>query len=133
MKARNKQTGEIVEILRYGEKGDYTVFRNGVGVEMNLPISFYDNFEVIGGGDAIDWEQRRYEIAKTILPYCTETTRTILMSGHGIGDEYAGKTIPEAVSEQAIQYADALIAELMKEKGAQDSAVCENKERGNDV
>lgn len=60
----------------------------------------------------IDWEQRRYEIARTVLPYCAETTRTILMSGHGIGDQYAGNTIPDAVSEQAIQYADALIERL---------------------
>ena len=64
----------------------------------------------------IDWEQRRYEIARTILPYCADTTRTILMSGHGIGDQYAGKTIPDAVSEQAIQYADALIERLKSKK-----------------
>ena len=60
----------------------------------------------------INWEHRRYEIARTILPYCAETTRTILMSGHSIGDQFKGKTIPEAVSEQAVQYADALIERL---------------------
>ena len=60
----------------------------------------------------IDWEQRRYEIARTILPYCAETTRIILMGGHGIGTQYAGMSIPEAVSEQAIQFADALIERL---------------------
>lgn len=117
MKARNKQTGEIVEIERYDEKGRYTVFRNSDGELMNLPINFYDNYELISEDeDSIDWEQRRYEIARTVLPYCAETTRTILMSGHGIGDQYAGKTIPDAVSEQAIQYADALIERLKSKK-----------------
>lgn len=127
MKARNKQTGEIVEILRYGEKGDYTVFRNGVGIEMNLPISFYDNFEVIGGGDAIDWEQRRYEIAKDFLA-------TAAVSVNASPSEWMqGMSYYKASAILAIKYADALIAELMKEKGAQDSAERENKERGNDV
>lgn len=69
MKARNKQTGEIVEIERYDEKGRFTVFRNSDGELMNLPISFYDNFEEVGeDNNSIDWEQRRYEIAKDFLP-----------------------------------------------------------------
>lgn len=62
----------------------------------------------------VDWEQRRYEIAKAIMPYCAETTRDILMRGNGIGDEYKGKTIPEAIAIQAIVYADALVSELKK-------------------
>lgn len=49
----------------------------------------------------IDWEQRRYEIAKDILPH------TILL-------EYYGKGLERGVKD-AVMIADALIAELKKE------------------
>lgn len=48
-----------------------------------------------------DWEQRRYEIAKEILPH------TILL-------EYYGKGLERGVKD-AVMIADALIAELKKE------------------
>ena len=48
-----------------------------------------------------DWEQRRYEIAKDILPH------TILL-------EYYGKGLGRGVKD-AVMIADALIAELKKE------------------
>lgn len=48
-----------------------------------------------------DWEQRRYEIAKDILPH------TILL-------EYHGKGLDRGVKD-AVMIADALIAELKKE------------------
>lgn len=48
----------------------------------------------------IDWEQRRYEIAKDILPH------TILL-------EYHGKGLERGVKD-AVMIADALIAELKK-------------------
>lgn len=47
-----------------------------------------------------DWEQRRYEIAKEILPH------TILL-------EYYGKGLERGVKD-AVMIADALIAELKK-------------------
>ena len=47
-----------------------------------------------------DWEQRRYEIAKDILPH------TILL-------EYHGKGLERGVKD-AVMIADALIAELKK-------------------
>ena len=62
----------------------------------------------------IDWEQRRYEIAKEILPFCAKITTDILGRGCSLGDDTKGKTIPEYVSGKAIEYADALIAELRK-------------------
>ena len=64
----------------------------------------------------INWEHRRYEIARTILPYCAETTRIILMGGHSIGDRFKGKSIPEAVSEQATIFADALVERLKRQE-----------------
>lgn len=62
----------------------------------------------------IDWEQRRYEIAKEMLPYVSETTRSILMSGHSLGDDAKGKTLAEFCVLSAISFADALISELKK-------------------
>lgn len=64
--------------------------------------------------DGIDWEQRRYEIARNIFPYCAETTRAILMAGHALGDEYRGMSAQEAMARQAVTFADTLIAELKR-------------------
>lgn len=51
----------------------------------------------------IDWEQRRYEIAKDILTaWCSNSDR-----GTGLG-------IPKNDSATAVKYADALIKELKK-------------------
>ena len=113
MKARIKKTGELVNLAPYAKITLNTCDSYGSPIELS-PEEVELVQETIDSN--IDWEQRRYEIARTILPYCAETTRTILMSGHGIGDQYAGKTIPDAVSEQAIQYADALIERLKSKK-----------------
>lgn len=64
--------------------------------------------------DGIDWEQRRYEIARNILPYCAETTRAILMAGHALGDEFRGMSAQEAMVRQAVTFADTLITELKR-------------------
>lgn len=113
MKARIKKTGELVNLAPYAKITLNTCDSYGSPIELSP-----EEVELVQetSDSNIDWEQRRYEIARTILPYCAETTRTILMSGHGIGDQYAGKTIPDAVSEQAIQYADALIERLKSKK-----------------
>lgn len=60
----------------------------------------------------IDWEQRRYEIAKEILPFCCKTAKEILELGRSLGDEYQGMTMAQVVSKSAIKYANALIEEL---------------------
>lgn len=115
MRARDKRTGEIVEIERYGSDGSYTVFRNSEGELMNLPVSFYDNFEEIEETEVpIDWERRRYEIAKEFLPNAAIAVNAdpkVWMNG---------MSYPKASAILAIQYADALIAELKKEKEAYD-------------
>lgn len=64
---------------------------------------------------SVDWEQRRYEIAREILPYAAETSRSILMSGHSFGDDAQGKTLAEVCASSAVSFADALIAELRKQ------------------
>ena len=115
MKAIHKKTGEVVEIVCYGNDGSYTVFRNSEGGLINLPISFFDNFEEIVESATIDWEQRRYEIAKEMMPQVFhELTRAFQAGAKVEGVE--GMTPMEATAERAVWYADALIAELKKGK-----------------
>lgn len=113
MKARIKKTGELVNLAPYAKITLNTCDSYGSPIELSP-----EEVELVKetGDNGIDWEQRRYEVARTILPYCAETTRTILMSGHGIGTQYAGMSVPEAVSEQATQFADALIERLKSKK-----------------
>ena len=79
MKARIKETGEIVDVLRWGSDGSYTVYVNSVGREINdATMNYYKDFELIEETKEIDWEQRRYEIAlkamevapKSQSPFC---------------------------------------------------------------
>ena len=51
----------------------------------------------------IDWEQRRYEIAKVILAAC-----------YSIPDRLLHQGTPQSYSEAAVKVADALIEELKK-------------------
>ena len=109
MKVRIKKTGELVNLAPYAKITLEACDSYGNPIELRP-----EEVELVQetSDSRIDWEQRRYEIARTILPYCAETTRIILMGGHGIGTQYAGMSIPEAVSEQATQFADALIERL---------------------
>ena len=62
----------------------------------------------------IDWEQRRYEIAREILPYCCETSKEILLAGGKL--ECEGKTMAEKVAHQSVMFADALIERLKRKE-----------------
>lgn len=64
-----------------------------------------------------DWEQRRYEIAREILPYCCETSKEMLLSGVKL--EIEGNTFAEKVATQAVMFADALVDKL-KENVSED-------------
>lgn len=110
MKAIYKKTGEVVEIECYGNDGSYTVFRNSKGELINLPISFFDNFEEIVESAKIDWEQRRYEIAKEILPNAAIAVNAEQKEWMN------GMNYQKASAILAINYADALIAELKKKE-----------------
>ena len=105
MKARIKKTGELVNLAPYAK----------------ITLESCDSY-----GNPIELSPEEVELVqetsdsridcRTILPYCAETTRIILMGGHSIGDQFKGKSIPEAVSEQAAQYADALIEILKRQE-----------------
>lgn len=56
----------------------------------------------------MDWEQRRYEIAKEMMPVAYQESRNILLRGGTveIGD----------IVKASVEFADLLIAELKKEE-----------------
>ena len=62
----------------------------------------------------IDWEQRRYEIAKEIMPQVFHDLTWALQSGAKV-EGAEGKTPAEVTAERAVWYADALIEELKKD------------------
>lgn len=85
MKARNRKTGEIVDIISYSSYDkerinilDYVSYIDSKGIEHpNVRgLNLYWDFETINEEaniKSIDWEQRRYEIAKSAtLGACNE-------------------------------------------------------------
>lgn len=54
-----------------------------------------------------DWEQRRYEIAKEMMPVVYKESRNILLRGGVVGYN--------DIEKAAVEFADMLIAELKKE------------------
>ncbi len=92
MKAIIKETGETVEGFKYmNEKGIASTFITFEGIK--IPI---EEVEFV----TINWEQRRYEIAKAVLHEytCPRDDR------YTPNEEYAARI--------AVDYADALIKEL---------------------
>lgn len=91
MKAKIKATGEIVKVEDLYDDG--TALVQGTYIKIS-ELSFFDN---------IDWEQRRYEIAK-------ETLQGILFGYQVTHEEIGG--VCKNVAETAVTLADALIIEL---------------------
>lgn len=114
MKARIKATGEIIHFLGSStEYGDCTwidskgKFRKG----HDMP-----DIELLEKDKPIDWEQRRYEIAKESI--CAimsneEFYAQVLYEGAELNGR---RGIPCNVSHAAVVFADALIEELKKTK-----------------
>lgn len=89
MKARIKSTGEIVEIKNLYDDG--TALVN----DKYFKVSELDFFS-----ETIDWEQRRYELAKDIIKAV-------------VADDCGGNS--DALAKYAVNCADALIKRLKEE------------------
>ena len=111
MKKRIRKTGEIVDVVTYStpcgairNECDSVSYVDSQGNEHDreLGLNIFWDFESVEGEltTEIDWEHRRYETAKAAM--------IGLMAGHNAIYE-AKKLAP-----MAIEYADALIAELKK-------------------
>lgn len=99
MKAIVKFTGDEIDVTR-GETIDgityyYRVLADGHTVK--FPENRLEFPQITVTTPPIDWEQRRYEIAKEVLPVFAELSETA-----------------EIMARAAVYYADALIEELKK-------------------
>lgn len=102
MKARIKKTDEIINIANYAKVTLDQCDSWGNPIELG-----FDEVEILQEPTSdIDWEQRRYEIAKEMLTVIFQETKEYSSSG-GISDYH---DIPKL----AVDYADILIAELKK-------------------
>ena len=115
---RNDERGKIVFInksciggmIRKEQEGLTRLWDNGVTESASYefketPEEILAMPDIEEGNKAIDWEQRRYEIAKEMLPaiYYDDKPQE--------GEDYL--TLNEAAHE-AVRYAEALITELKK-------------------
>ncbi|WP_373804337.1 hypothetical protein [Bacteroides heparinolyticus] len=114
MKAKIKKTGEIVEVINYS-KHNHCIEYGGDNAFGEYETKSLDDVELILDEQVgIDWEQRRYEIAKEVM--------AAFIAGPSyqfcVNNNYyeASLARPWAVAEDAVDYAEALIEELKKDK-----------------
>ncbi len=114
MKARNRKTGETVDVISWTPKReiDFISYVDSKGIEYEKRTqSFYRDFEII---NYIDSEQQRFELAKAamqgILSNENEVEYACSEANYGKGKHI----IPKAIAQFAIACADALIEELKK-------------------
>lgn len=101
MKARIKKTGEIANIADYARVTLDQCDSWGNPIELG-----FDEVEILQETTSdIDWEQRRYEIAKTVIH--------AQISGPIIPGVDPNPSIPE-LTKWAVNIANGLIAELKK-------------------
>ena len=114
MKARVKSTGQIVEVVYDVDNcsASMTYYK-----DIKSRISYRaSDLEFIYDLKDPDWEQRRYEIAKSAM-------QGIIANSHDkdyrVLERYSSydswrKEYPNEIAETAVSFADALIAELKK-------------------
>ena len=99
MKARIKNTGEIINIAPYAKVTLDLCDSYGNPIELG-----FDEVEILQEQISdIDWEERRYEIAKEVLAAFLSNHSDNIHSGN-----------PDEQAQYAVVFADALIAELKK-------------------
>lgn len=125
MKKIIRKTGEIVDIINYSapnlgrENGDYVSYIDSKGVEhvaeqgLNIQWDFEDVKEE--QTKEIDWEQVRIDAATMAINGILTNDELQSLAFDGRRDKN-NRQIPVYVSEMAVVFADALIAELKKGK-----------------
>lgn len=115
-KYKIRKTGEVVDVIAYSGftgrdvKHDFVSYIDSEGVEhprekgLNIYWDFIEIPEEECKKSEIDWEQRRYEIAKQMLSVLSERRRWDT-------NELISR---ETAASSAVKYADALIEELKK-------------------
>lgn len=116
MKKRIRKTGEIVDVIAYASplgaircQDDNVSYIDSKGIEHDREygLNYHWDFEGVEEEftKEIDWEERRYEIAKTVIH--------AQMSGPIIPGVDPNPSIPDLVG-RSVLIADALISELKK-------------------
>ena len=109
MKARIKETGEIINISDYARATLDKCDSYGSPIELS-----FDEVEILQErSDNIDWEQRRYELAKAAMQGILSNEEEVGYACSGATyKENEKHTVPKAVAQFAIVCADVLINEL---------------------
>ena len=102
MKARIKETGEIVEVEDLYDDG--TALVKGTYFKVSQ-LDFFSDFETT------DWEQRRYELAKNFAGSIVSFHTVEEINNSFIRNDYGY----EAVADLSIKLADTLIKKLKGE------------------
>lgn len=100
MKARVKSTGEIINIADYARVTLDKCDSYGDPIELS-----FDEVEILQErSDNIDWEQRRYELAKSAMQgFCSNSHEQGMSNGSYM------------TAQRSLSYADALIKKLKGE------------------
>lgn len=107
MKVRIKVTGEVVEIVPKGQMHISTAaYETEDG--RRLPSTALE-FE-----KEIDWEQRRYEIAKDLVAAMYIDDGQAQRANEAAGGIHFEYRVGKHMAKEAVQIADALIVELKK-------------------
>lgn len=102
-----KATGEIIEVKPYGHKSLRTKYNVYIDNSYREYIDSQLEFST-----EIDWEQRRYEIAKDAMgAFIASSSYQYCVNNNYYESQH---TAPNFVAEDAVEYADALIKELKK-------------------
>lgn len=109
MKARIKETGEIINISDYARVTLDKCDSYGSPIELS-----FDEVEILQErSDNIDWEQRRYELTKAAMQGILSNEEEVGYACSGATyKENEKHTVPKAVAQFAIACADVLINEL---------------------
>ena len=95
MKARIKETGEVLIVEEVSDKHVYVKMPCSIGMSVALRK---EEVEILQEGcNMVDWEQRKYEIAKDV------------MTGFVIESTFWSV---EQIADESVRYADALIERL---------------------
>lgn len=125
MKKRIRKTGEIVDVITYNDcssktkrkKYDYVSYidSNGTPHYLERGLNIYWDFEDVKEEltKNIDWEQVRIDAAMTAMNGILTNDELQSLAFDGRRDKN-NRAIPVYVSEMAVSFADALIAELKK-------------------
>lgn len=108
MKARIKKTGEIINIA------EHAMIELEIYNSSGNPVRVYpDDIELIQeSSNNIDWQQRRYEIAKAAMQGILSNEEQVNFARREVIYGDRPHTLPIACAQYAVACADALIEEL---------------------